>query len=90
MDLAWVPAAWRARGFSCAIWTDPPGQVWADFVHPTDELVMLIEGALELGFGGEILYPTTPGEEVLIPAGALHTVRNPGVTRNRWYYGYRQ
>ena len=32
---------WAARGFSCDIWTDPPGQVWADFVHATDELVML-------------------------------------------------
>lgn len=89
MDLSQVPAEWRARGFSCGIWTDPPGQVWADFVHPTDELVMLIEGDLELSFGGRTLRPA-PGEEILIPAGAAHTVRNLGSTRNRWYYGYRQ
>ena len=89
MDLSQVPAEWRARGYSCAIWTDPPGQVWADFVHPTDELVMLIEGALELSFGGRTLRPQ-PGEEILIPAGAAHTVRNVGPIRNRWYYGYRR
>ncbi len=83
-----MPADWRGRGFSCGIWTDPPGQVWADFVHPTDELVMLIEGELELELGGRILRPL-PGEAVLIPAGVAHSVRNLGRTRNRWYYGYR-
>ncbi len=84
MDLSGVPAAWRDRGFSCAVWTDPPGQVWADFVHLTDELVMLIEGELELRFGARALHPQ-PGEEILIPAGALHTLRNVGATQNRWY-----
>ena len=39
-----VAAAWRSRGFSCDLWVDPPGQVWADFVHGTDELVMVIDG----------------------------------------------
>jgi uncharacterized cupin superfamily protein len=63
--------------------------VWADFVHPTDELVMLIEGELELRFGGRTLHPQ-PGEEILIPAGAPHTLRNLGATKNRWYYGYRR
>jgi mannose-6-phosphate isomerase-like protein (cupin superfamily) len=79
---------WRARGFSCDIWSDPPGQVWADFVHASDELVMLIDGAIELRFGGRVLRPA-PGEEILIPAGAAHTVINIGRTRNHWRYGYR-
>ena len=39
-----VAAAWLSRGFSCDLWVDPPGQVWADFVHGTDELVMVIDG----------------------------------------------
>ena len=89
LDLSRVPAQWAARGFSCAVWVDPPGQVWADFVHDRDELVMPIEGTLELSFLGNTLR-LGPGEEVLIPAQALHTVRNVGGTVARWYYGYRR
>lgn len=84
-----VANQWAARGFSCAIWTDPPGQVWADFVHNVDELVMLIEGEIEVSFGGRTLRPQV-GEEVFIPAGVSHTVRNIGKVTNHWYYGYRR
>ena len=89
MDFDHVRKDWQRRGFSCAIWTDVPGQVWADFVHTTDELVMLVEGELELSFGGRTYRPAI-GEEILIPAGTRHTVRNIGRGRNRWYYGYRR
>ena len=84
-----VARDWRARGFSCDLWSDPPGQVWADFVHASDELVMLVEGQIELRIGGRVLHPPV-GEEVLIPAGAAHTVINIGARRNRWLYGYRK
>jgi mannose-6-phosphate isomerase-like protein (cupin superfamily) len=80
---------WAQRGFSCAIWVDPPGQVWCDFVHATDELVMPVEGEIELEIGGMKCYPRI-GEEVVIPAGVRHTVRNVGNCVSRWYYGYRQ
>ena len=69
-----VAADWDARGFSCDIWTDRPGQVWADFVHVTDELVLR----------------PRPGEEVLIPARTSHTVINIGSTTNHWFYGYKR
>jgi quercetin dioxygenase-like cupin family protein len=84
-----VASAWRKRGFSCGLWVDPPDQVWADFVHDADELVMVVEGDVELEIEGEKHRPP-PGEEVLIPAGASHTVRNLGKTRSRWLYGYRR
>jgi quercetin dioxygenase-like cupin family protein len=87
-DRETVTRDWRARGFSCDIWSDPPGQVWADFVHASDELVMLIDGEIELHFGGQCLRPAV-GEEILIPAGEAHTVINIGHSRNHWYYGYR-
>ena len=80
---------WAARGFSCDIWTDPPGQVWADFVHATDELVMLIDGDIEVRFSGHVQRPR-PGEEILIPAGVSHTVINVGQTTNHWFYGYKR
>jgi quercetin dioxygenase-like cupin family protein len=84
-----VARDWHARGYSCAIWTDPPGQVWADFVHASDELVMLIDGEIELRFGGQVLRPAA-GEEILIPAGEAHTVINIGGSSNHWYYGYKK
>ena len=88
MDRQQVARDWRARGFSCDVWTDPPGQVWADFVHATDELVMLIDGEIELHFSGQVIRPRV-AEEVLIPAGASHTVINIGEVRNHWFYGYK-
>ena len=80
---------WQRRGFSCDIWTDAPGQVWRDFVHATDELVLPFEGDIELEFCGRVCRPRI-GEEVLIPAAVRHTVRNVGRGVSRWYYGYKR
>ena len=79
---------WEVRGFSCDIWSDPPGQIWANFVHATDELVLLLEGDIELEYSSRCVRPEV-GMEVLIPAGVAHTVRNIGDCQNRWLYGYR-
>ena len=87
-DVTHVESDWLSRGFSCEVWTDPPGQVWADFVHGVDELVMTIEGDVEFEFGGKTFRPR-PGEELMIPAGASHTVRNVGNSISRWFFGYR-
>ena len=89
MELSQIPQAWAKRGFSYTVWTDPPGQVWANFVHEVDELVALVEGEIELSFQGQTLRPRI-GEEVFIPAGARHTVRNIGATANRWCFGYKR
>ena len=81
--------AWQARGFSCGLWVDAPGQQWNDFVHSTDELLMLVEGDLELEMHGRTFRPH-PGEEVLIPARVSHSVRNVGNTTAKWLYGYKR
>ena len=39
---------WNSRGYSFGIFKDPPGQVWADFVHRTNELIVLAEGEIEV------------------------------------------
>lgn len=88
MDVSRGLTDWRQRGFSCALWTDPLGPVWADFVHPVDERLLPVEGEIELTVQGRTGRPGL-GEEVFIPAGALHTVRNVGDTTSRWWYGYR-
>ncbi len=82
-----VAASWRRRGFSCELWVDPPGQVWADYVHEVDELVMVVGGEVEFEIDGVTHRPEV-GEELLIVARARHTVRNVGGTESRWLYGY--
>jgi quercetin dioxygenase-like cupin family protein len=80
---------WAARGFGCALWTDPPGQRWEDFVHDCDEMVMVLEGDVEFEIAGRSHRPAA-GQALLIPAGARHSVRNVGGTTARWLYGYRR
>lgn len=88
-DYEKVKRNWEKRGYSCDIWTDPPGKVWKDYVHNADEIVMLIEGDVEFQFADQVHFPK-PGEELIIPAGEKHTVTNIGKTRNRWYYGHKK
>lgn len=80
---------WSARGFSCDLWVDPPGQCWEGYVHGVDELVMVVEGRVEFEIDGTAHHPE-PGEELFIPAGAVHSVRNRGRTTARWLYGYKR
>src|SRR5262245_1893124 len=82
-----VEKEWAKRGFSCGLWTDPPGQCWEDFIHDTDEVVMVVDGSVEFEIGGNIYHPK-PGQELLIPAGVSHSVRNFGSTTAHWLYGY--
>lgn len=84
-----IAAAWAARGFSCELWSDPPGQRWEGFTHATDELVIVLEGDVEFEVEGRVHRPAA-GEELLIPAGKVHSARNVGTTTSRWLYGYRR
>jgi len=79
---------WKSRGYSFGVFKDPPGQVWEDFVHRKDEIVILAEGEIEIEIDGKSKRPQIGGE-VLIPANVNHTVRNVGKTNNVWYYGYK-
>ena len=56
---------WNSRGYSFGVFKDPPGQVWPDFVHSTDELVVLAEGEVEVEIEGKITRPQI-GEEFFI------------------------
>jgi quercetin dioxygenase-like cupin family protein len=49
---------------------------------------MVLEGEVEFEFDGQVLRPSV-GEELLIPAGVVHSVRNIGKTTSRWLYGYK-
>jgi len=84
-----VARDWARRGFSCQVWVDPPGQRWENFVHATDEVVLVIEGSVEFEIEGRVHHPSV-GEELFIPAGACHSARNIGTMTSRWLYGYRK
>ena len=81
-----VARDWRARGFSCDLFVDPPGREWNGFVHGTDELVTVVEGRLELDVGTSRVL-AEPGDEVFIPKGVTHSVRNRADGTTRWLYG---
>ena len=83
-----IASNWRERSFTCNLWVDHPGQVWVDYVHDVDELLVVLEGELEIIMEGRTINPKI-GEEVIIPARVEHTVKNVGTTENRWLYGYR-
>jgi mannose-6-phosphate isomerase-like protein (cupin superfamily) len=78
---------WGRRGYSCSLFVDPPGRCWTDFVHGTNELVTVVEGRLELEVG-DVRLEAGPGDEVFIPKGAVHTVRNMHAGETRWLFGY--
>ena len=61
-----IAADWASRGFSCELWTDPPGQRWDDFRHATDELVTVLEGQMEFEVAGHVQRPHV-GEKLLDP-----------------------
>jgi quercetin dioxygenase-like cupin family protein len=89
IDMEQVAADWAKRGFSCDLWTDSPGRRWEDFTHAIDELVIVLEGKMEFEIAGRVCHPAI-GEELLIPAGAVHSARNIGATTARWLDGYKR
>ncbi|MDH5193028.1 MAG: cupin domain-containing protein [Nitrospira sp.] len=82
-----VAQNWHQRGYSCDVFTDPPGREWNDFVHTTNELVTAMDGTLRLMIGGEEII-AEPGDEVFIQKGVRHSVKNVSPSTTHWLYGY--
>ncbi len=78
---------WGSRGYSCDVFTDPPGREWNDFVHATNELVTVMDGRLKLTIDGEEII-AEPGDEVFIPKEVRHSVKNISSSTTHWLYGY--
>jgi quercetin dioxygenase-like cupin family protein len=87
LDCDQVAHDWRIRGYSCDVFTDPPGREWNDFVHATNELVTVIVGKLRLTIGAEEIL-AEPGDEVFIPKGVRPSVKNISSSTTHWLYGY--
>jgi mannose-6-phosphate isomerase-like protein (cupin superfamily) len=82
-----VARDWALRGYGCHLFVDPPGQQWLGFVHPTNELVTVTEGLLEVSVDGQTVL-LEPGDEVFIPKNGVHDVINRSSGITRWLYGY--
>ncbi len=86
IERAEVAKDWHARGFSCGLWIDHAGREWQNHTSESEELFMVMSGELELDMEGQKQRPAV-GEEILIPAGVPHTIRNVGGRTARWLYG---
>ena len=82
-----VAQSWSQRGYSCDVFIDPPGREWNDFIHSTNELVTVVEGKLGMTIEEEEII-AEPGDEVFIPKGACHSVKNIHSATTKWLYGY--
>ncbi|HDN25552.1 MAG TPA: cupin domain-containing protein [Thioploca sp.] len=87
VESAIVATDWKARGYSCDLFTDPPGREWNDFVHNCDEVVTVLDGQLEMTVEGQH-FILEPGDEVFIPRHVLHCVKNLHHATTHWLYGY--
>ena len=55
-----------------------PGGVAARHSHPGEEIVYVVEGALEYLVDGKPPVTLKAGDGLFIPAGGIHAVRNVG------------
>lgn len=55
-----------------------PGASFPRHSHPGEEIVYIVEGALEYALEGKPPVTLKAGEVLFIPAGTPHTVRNAG------------
>ncbi len=56
-------------------------------MHDCNELVTVVEGRLEMAVAGETV-TVEPGDDVFIPKGARHSLRNIHHGTTIWLYGY--
>ncbi len=87
VDHAAVRSAWLDEGFSFGVFRDPPGQEWNDFVHASDEYVLVAEGRLQIRVGSEQAM-AEPGDLVRIPKGVRHSLKTVSKDGSVWLYGY--
>jgi len=69
---------------------DRPARAAMGGFHACDRrMVVVLEGEMEFEVAGQVCHPAI-GDELLIPAGAIHSARNLGATTARWLYGYKR
>jgi mannose-6-phosphate isomerase-like protein (cupin superfamily) len=87
VDLDLVRQDWDGEGFSFGVFRDPPGQAWNDFVHDSDEYVLVAEGEMAITVGGAS-FEAAAGDLVRIPRDTPHSLRTLSASGSVWLYGY--
>jgi mannose-6-phosphate isomerase-like protein (cupin superfamily) len=87
VDKAQVEGDWNRRGFSCDWMMDSTRREWRDCSHRSNALLAVVDGELEVVIHGE-KYVLRPGDEVVVPKGALHHLKNLHPVTTRWLYGF--
>jgi glyoxylate utilization-related uncharacterized protein len=88
-ERAIIQKDWNARGFSCELCIDPPGQHWDNQINDVDELLTPLNAAIEIEWEGETML-LDPGDEWFIPRNSYFSVRNTCTETVRWLYGYKK
>jgi len=85
-----IEKSWTTRGFSFGIGEIKAGDGVNEAVHDDmDELVLMEEGTYEFIIG-DISFTQNGEEEILIPAGVVHSIKNMSAKDSIIYYGYKQ
>lgn len=87
IDQEEVRTLWAEEGFDFGIFRDPPEQEWNDFVHGTDEYVLVAKGRLTISVGDQVA-DCNPGDLVRIPKGVPHSLKTTSPAGSVWFYGY--
>jgi mannose-6-phosphate isomerase-like protein (cupin superfamily) len=87
VDKSRVEAEWNERGFSCDWMMDSTRREWRDCIHGADALLVVVDGELEVVVNGQ-KWVVHPGDEMLVPRGAVHHLKNLSPVTSRWLYGF--
>jgi len=60
------------EGFDVVVWTDAPSTHYAAHAHASDEVIWVVDGAIEFHAGGSA-FRLGPGDRLILPAGTRHT-----------------
>lgn len=89
MDIEEVKKSWMKRGFSFATGTIKAGDAIHKASHEDkDELVMMEAGSYEFTLDDNA-FTQAGKEEVFIPAGVTHSIKNLSDRDATIFYGYR-
>jgi len=55
-----------------------PGTVFGKHLHPGEEIIYVLEGQLEYQVGDKLPVTISAGSVLFVPAGVIHSARNPG------------
>ena len=70
------------------LWVDWPGQIKKEYIHDPDELVIQVEGKVEVELE-EFSCRLQTDKEFISPAETYYTIQNIGKEESWWFYSLR-